>query len=59
MTGKEAINILQYVARIYEDLSANRLAEGMFELGRLQEKMEMICEIDKCSFNPTLPKDDE
>ena len=59
MTGKEAMTIMSYIARIYEELSANRIADGMFELGRLQEKMEMICEIDKCSFNPTLPKENE
>lgn len=58
MTGKEAKDISDQLQKIAAYLIEENDKLAFYGLGRLIERLEQIVEIDKCSFNSTVSKDD-
>lgn len=59
MTGKEAQDILSKILRFKHLLISGDERVAFFEMGWLANHLSNIVEIDRVSFNPTVPRKNE
>ncbi len=59
MTGKEALEIMNQLTNIYNNLFNDNERYAFFKMGQLVERLATIVRTDQVSFNPTVDEEEE